>query len=144
MMRPRLMAPVRGRDVAAGLLLWVGLVLAATGRATMDHGGAGAVLLLCAGVAVVILAVSGVMPYARPWPLPQWRAWRRRRGLAGGAARPLGMLLPGVYRSAIGLLIGEWLGARAADRVASAVSPQATVGGLSILLIIAVTVLLEG
>jgi hypothetical protein len=151
MMSSRLMLPVRGRDVAAGALVWWGLVLIAAGEPSALPPGRGSLwgslVGMVAGLALIVVGLSYVMPYSRPWPIAQWRAWRGRRAMAFGLRRPLALLIPSLTRSAFGLLVGEWLGARVAERLApGAALPAAlpTIGGLFVLAVLAITVLLDG
>jgi hypothetical protein len=147
-MSSRLMLPVRGRDVAAGALVWWGLVLIATGRPSALPAGPAAPLEAVAGLALIVVGLGYVMPYSRPWPVAQWRAWRGRRAMAFGLRRPLALLIPSLTRSAFGLLIGEWLGARLAERLASGATPLPAelpaIGGLCVLAVLAITALLDG
>ncbi|GAC1437074.1 MAG: hypothetical protein NVSMB65_11260 [Chloroflexota bacterium] len=142
----RLNLPLRGRDLAAGMLIWGGLVLIARhGSGSATSGSSAAVFL---GTVVLLLALAYVRPYGRPWPLAQWRAWRRRRALAFATTPTLSMIVPSLTRSATGLVIGEWLGARLLDRVIG--GPDAVpslvpaAGALLILLVLASDALLQG
>jgi hypothetical protein len=146
MMGGRMMLPVRGRDVAAGLLVWVSLVLIAAGRPAALPGSLATAAGTAAGLLVLAGALGYVMPYGRPWPLVQWRMWRQRRAMAFGHARPVGLLVPTLTRSAFGLLAGEWLGARLVERLAPSVAlppDLPAIGGLIVAAVLAVTVVLE-
>lgn len=123
-----MLLPVRGRDVAAGILLWIGLVVSAlSGLMTGSPGASGAALLL-AGLVLVVVALSMVRPYQRPWPLAQWQNWQQRRAMALELRRPLSLTIPAAIRSISGLLIGEWLGARVVDHVIN--GDQSVLGSL--------------
>ena len=145
MMRSRFAFPVRGRDIAAGFLVWLGLVLGTTAQQAAGEMARRGITV--AGLLVIAIALGWVMPYIRPWPLAQWQAWRQRRGMAFATRRPLTMIFPSAYRSAFGLVIGEWLAARALDRLnlgeTVGVAGLPMIAGLIVLAIIVVNSLLD-
>ena len=146
-MRSGLTIPVRGRDIAAGIVLWIGLSLLAWGAITMPGTG-GSIAEMLAGAAVIVVSLVYVRPYGRPWPLVQWRAWRMRRASAFRTGRSLSMIVPSLTRSAFGLVIGAWLGARLLEWVAAGARPAPAslpqIAGLLIGLVLAADALLDG